>query len=615
MTLPHRGFLLSLLLGATLTCLLFLPGLPGGFILDDIFNIVENPGIRLQSLSPDAVLHAAFGNQFGGATRVLPTLTFALDYFRGNGLDPATFKITNIAIHGLTTVVLAWFLRDVLRVANTIPAQARWAALAMALVWAVHPLQVSSVLYVVQRMQTLETLFILLALWVYLKARLAQLEGRPGRTGWILAGLLWAIALGCKEDAVLLPAYLLALELTVLRFRAADPGLARKLQRGYLWMTVLGTVVFLLVVVPHFWSWDAYPRRDFSSYERLLTQGRVLCLYLWQMVFPLPSHMPFFYDWIQPSRGLLQPWTTLPAFMVLSALLASAWRFRHRRPLFALGILLFFFGHFVTSNVIGLELAFEHRNHFPLIGIVLATGDLLALATSRLQLHATSTIVACSLLLAALASATIFRARSWDSNLDLALTSTQLAPTSSRAWQTLCVTYYELGGGRRPDNPNLGKAIAACEQGAEVAKDSITSLTNVIVFKAIQGTLAQDDWDRYLDRLRHATMTPESASRIWVILDQVRNGISMDQDQVLEAIDTFNRRAPFRAIESTAIGYYILGHTRQPDRAYPYFAHAVKTTADPSFAEGIIEDLRKEGYPEWADQLQATALVERDKLP
>lgn len=607
MTLSHRAFLLCSLLCAALAYLLFMPGLPGDFVFDDTFNIVDNGGIQLQSLEPKAVLDAAFSTQFGGTTRVLPTLTFALDYYRGDGLNPATFKTTNIAIHALTTFVLAWFLRSLLLVAGITRTRAQWAALAMAVVWAAHPLQVSSVLYIVQRMQTLATLFVMLALWSYLKARQAQMEGRPGRTGWMLTGLLWAMALGCKEDAVLLPAYALAMELTVLRFRAADPGLARKLQRGYLIVTVLGAVAYLFVVAPHYWYSEAYPGRDFSTWERLLTQPRVLAIYLWEILLPMPSHMPFYYDWLQPSRGLLQPWTTLPAIMVLLTLLASAWHVRHRRPLFALGVLLFFAGHFVTSNVLGLELAFEHRNHFPLIGIVLAVGDLLALAASRFRIRATYSVPACALLLAALASATIVRARSWDSGLDLAQTSTRLAPESARAWNTLCVAYFDLGGGPKPDNPNLDKAIAACDNGAKVADDSITSLTNIIAFKAIQGSLAEADWDRYLDQLQRVTMTSENASTIWVILNKVRNGVHLDEGHVLETIDIVNRRKPFRSIESAAIGYFILGHTQRPDLAYPYFARAVQTTTDPSFSAGIIKDLREEGYPDWASGLRALA--------
>ena len=605
MTLPYRGFLTASLLCAALACLMLLPGLPGDFVFDDSYNIVQNVNIQLQSLQPAAVIDAAFSQQPGSATRVLPMLTFALDYYRGNGPDPITFKLTNIAIHALTTVVMAWFLRSLLLAVGVASTRARLLALALALAWAAHPLQVSSVLYVVQRMQTLATLFLVLALWSYLKARQAQMEGRPGRTNWLLSGLLWAVAFSCKEDAIALPAYTLALELTVLRFRALDPLLAHRLRRGYQLATVAGTSLFLFMVVPHFWSWDAYPTRDFSTIERLLSQGRVLCMYLWEIVLPLPSHMPFYYDWLQPSRGLLQPWTTLASLLLLSALLGAAWYLRHRRPLFALGIFLFFAGHFVTSNVIGLELAFEHRNHFPLIGVVLAVGDLLALVANRLELRTTLRATACALLLIALAATTAVRARSWDSGLALAQTSTQLAPTSGRAWNSLCVVWFELGGGPKADNPHLDKAIAACSKAADVGTDTIKSLTNIIAFKAIRGSVPEADWDRYLERLRYVTMTPDNASSIWVILNRARDGMPIDGDRVLEAIDMINQRAPFKPIESAAMGYFILGHTTQPGKAYPYFAQAVLTTTDPSFATGLINDLRTEGRPEWADELKA----------
>lgn len=606
MMLSHRGFLLCTLACAALAGLVFLPGLPGDFVFDDHINIVGNSGIELHSLTPTAILDTISSAQYGGITRILPTLTFAFDYYRGGGLDPATFKITSIAIHALTAAVLAWFLRSLLLATGTSQSRAQRTALAMALAWAVHPLQVSSVLYVVQRMQTLATMFVVLALWSYLKARQAQIEGRSGRTGWMLTGLLWAIALGCKEDAILLPGYLLAMELTVLRFRASDPALARRLQRGYLYAAALGATAFLLLIVPHYWSWDAHHNRNFSSYERLLTQGRVLCIYLWEILLPLPSHMPFYYDWLRPSRSLLQPWTTVPALLLLFALLAFAWKLRTRRPLFALGVFLFFIGHAITSNVVPLELAFEHRNHFPLIGVVLATGDLAALLASRFHFRPAPLAAACVLLLGGLSSATAIRANSWDSDLKLAQTSTRLAPSSTRAWNQLCVAYFNLGGGDKADNPYLDKAISACDRGAEADRNSIKTVTNIIAMKAIQGSLSPVDWDRYLERLRHVTMTPENASSIWVILNKARDGAPMDENRLLEAIETVSQRRPPKPVESAAMGYFILGHTQQPDKAYPYFARAVQSAKNPSFATGLIDELRKDGHPAWADSLEAT---------
>ncbi len=371
MTLQRRFLLLALLCVAAAT-LPFLFGLPGDFIFDDVPNIVQNGTLQLHSLTPSSLLDVLLYGQLSGQTRILPTLTFALDYYLGNGFNPLIFKVTNLAIHAATTLVLAFLMRNLLLLTDVTKRQAHWTALALALVWAIHPLQVSSVLYVVQRLQTMATLFLVLALLSYLSARQAQMEGNSGRRGWLFTGLLWMMALSCKEDAILLPVYTLALELTVLRFRAADPALTRKFQKSYRLAAALGAAAFFLVIVPHFWAWDAYSGRNFSSAERLLSQGRILCMYLWQILVPLPSHMPFYYDWLPPSRGLLHPWTTLPAWGLLLTLLGVAWHLRQRRPIFSLGIFLFFAGHFVTSNVIGLELAFEHRNHFPLIGIVLA---------------------------------------------------------------------------------------------------------------------------------------------------------------------------------------------------------------------------------------------------
>ena len=605
MTLNSRGFLLFFFLAATLACLPFLLGLPGAFVFDDGFNIVENPWIHLDSLNPSAIAEAAFSPEPGGHTRVIPTLSFALDYFRSGGLDPLTFKTTNIAIHGATAFVLALFFRRLLLLSYTDRKRAAWLSAVMAAAWAMHPLQVSSVLYVVQRMQTMSTLFLLLALLSYLKGRQAQIAGDSGRTHWMATGLLWMLAVACKEDAALLPAYTLALELTALRFEAADPALARKLRRGYAVATALGVAVYLLIVVPHYWAWGSYRGRDFSSYERLISQARILCMYLWQMVLPLPSHMPFYYDGYLPSRSLFQPWTTLPALLFHGALLATAWRLRHRRPLFSLGIFVFFAGHFVTSNVMGLELAFEHRNHLPLVGIVLAVADLFGLVANRRHLTAVQRVVAASTLLVVLAGTTAVRAHSWRSELSLALTSAKLAPTSARAWNDLCVARFNAGGGLTRQNPNLQQAANACGRAAELNKQSVVGLVNVLTYKSLLGTATDGDWNLYLTRLKTAPLKTENANSIWVLVNNAHRGVRLDENKLLDAIAIASNRRFFGPVEFASIGYFILGNTQQPERAYPYFSLAVQWSQNPSFTAQLIEDLRREGHPDWASQLES----------
>src|SRR5690606_9052884 len=179
----------------------------GDFIFDDTPNLINNPAIRLTQLSGQALADVLTSPQMSGTLRALPTLSFAVDYWRGGGPDPMVFKTTNLVIHALTACALAWFFHDLLLVAGVRGERARWLALALALAWAAHPLQVSSVLYAVQRIQTMGTLFLVLALWAYLHARHAQVQGRSGRKGLLLSALLWVVAMGCKEDSVLLPAY------------------------------------------------------------------------------------------------------------------------------------------------------------------------------------------------------------------------------------------------------------------------------------------------------------------------------------------------------------------------------------------------------------------------
>jgi len=214
------------------------PGLGGGFVMDDRGSIEKNEALQFDQLRGDALLHAAYSFQPGGGSRPIPMLTFALDQWRAGG-DAEAFKITNLLIHAITVVVLAFFVRKLLVLALWSAPRAAIGALVVATLWGIHPLQVSSVLYVVQRMQTLVTLFMLLALWAYLSMRHAQIEGRCGRQYGLLVLLFWAFGLACKEDAVLLPAYTLVVELTVLRFAAASESLGGILRKSYLAMTAL----------------------------------------------------------------------------------------------------------------------------------------------------------------------------------------------------------------------------------------------------------------------------------------------------------------------------------------------------------------------------------------
>jgi hypothetical protein len=600
-SLSHRFWLLASLC-ALFGGALLLPGLGGSFLLDDPPTITENAAVTITTLDAASLVQAASGFVAGGGSRALPMLTFALNYW-WNGPDPAAFKAVNIAIHALTTLSLAVFFRLLLTSAGWPSQRTALVAPALALAWAIHPLQVSSVLYVVQRMQTLGTLFLVLALWAYLKMRLAQIDGARSRQYGMLASLCWALALACKEDSVLLPAYTLALELTVLRFRSMQPELAQRLRRGYLLACAAAALVFLFFVLPHYWSWEHYRYRDFSSSERLLTQARVLAMYLGQILWPLPSHLPFYYDDLQPSRGLLQPWTTLPSLLLVVGLLELAWFLRQRRPLFALGIFLFFAGHAVSSNIIGLELAFEHRNHFPLIGAVLAIGDLLAAAYSRLRPNARILASACTVIFVALGLCTWQRAEAWGSPLGFARYSARIAPHSERALGTLCSTTFDLSTGK-PGTPFFDEALAACNQGANLSVGA-SALTSLVLLKTIDGSVRQSDWDRLFQRMRTVTMSPSNIGIIWHIIRYSSGDPRIDPSNVLTTLDIIANRAEFRPEEYAAFGYYALKNQLDDD-ALRYFIRAVQYSPTGSgLPAALVADLRREGLIFFAERIQA----------
>lgn len=607
----RRFFFLSIVVGL-LAALPFLPGFPGDFVFDDFPNIVNNQAIQMTHLDADGLSKAAFSPQPSGSLRALPTLSFALDFWRAGGAEPAAFKATNVLLQSLTALALAWMFRALLLVAKVPVQPARWIALALALAWAVHPLQVSSVLYTVQRIQTMATFFVVLALWAYLHARTAQIEGKSGRTGLLLAFLSWALALGCKEDAILLPAYTLALELTVLRFAAGDARIETRLRRSYLGATLLGFAVYCMFVIPHYWEWEAYPGRDFSSIERLLTQARMLCLYIWQIVLPLPRHMPFYFDWVQPSRGLLQPWTTLPALLLVAGLLALAWHQRHRRPLLSLGILWFFSAHFVASNVIGLELAFEHRNHFALAGAVLAIGSLLAEAANRLQIRTQTSAVIASLLIASLVCATAVRAREWQDRLSLARAITQHAPLSARGWVELCAGEYETGGGAVKDNPRLDAAIDACTKGTQAVPDSLNNPALLVVLKTLQGNVPVGDWELLQTRLATVYMSFDNCRAPLILSYNYRRGVAIDKRKLMDVLHTMMRRCDQNSFSAASVGYFVMNDLGEPEMALPYFMRAIEGAPphDP-FPAQLAMELRQKGRPDLARRIEQLAASRR----
>ncbi|WP_428302879.1 hypothetical protein, partial [Immundisolibacter sp.] len=354
-----------------LVALAYLPGLRGPFVFDDFPNILNNPAVALTELTPQALRTAALSNHSGPLGRPVAALSFGLDHYRAGGFYPLAFKLTNLAIH-LLNVLLVYAIA--VRLARRLGASEGAVAVGVfcALLWGLHPLQLTSVLYVVQRMTSLAGTFTLAAVLCWIEAR-GRWGQRPA-TGWLLAcGGLFVLGVFTKENAILLPLYLAVIEWCLWRPSAVDdPG--RRMANRFFALTLLAPMLVglaVLAVKPGLLL-DGYASRPFTLGERLLTEARVLWFYVGLIALPTPARLGLYHDDIAISTWLLDPWTTLLALDGWALALGAAFLLRRRAPAFTFGVLWFLAGHALESTVVPLEIAHEHRNYLPSLGLVFA---------------------------------------------------------------------------------------------------------------------------------------------------------------------------------------------------------------------------------------------------
>jgi len=214
-----------LLGGAVVLCgviaVAYAAGLSAPFLMDDRESIEENPTI--ESLWPiGRVLWypAAGGRTIDG--RPVLNLSFAVSRALC-GPSARAYRLGNLAIHAANAVLLWMLAARVLRAARgcEAPRTDGWpsgplvAAFVAAAIWAVHPLGVMAVTYVVQRAESLSALFMLVAVLAAVVGIEVDASGRPNRLVSVVA-----LAAGCagatKETAVAVPFITIAIDRAVL---------------------------------------------------------------------------------------------------------------------------------------------------------------------------------------------------------------------------------------------------------------------------------------------------------------------------------------------------------------------------------------------------------------
>ena len=345
-----------------LVFLIYSSNLEGPFVFDDGNNIKNNPAIRLTQLSWSGLKDAASKSPL--PNRPLAYVSFALNYYF-HGYRPVGFRLVNILIHMSAGGFLFLFIKTTLG----LPAlqsrfgNSRWLPYIAVLIWLIHPLHIQSVTYIVQRMNSMVSMFYILAMLCYTRARLTQ----SPTIKWLLAAACLVsgiLALGTKETATTLPGFILLYDWFFFQ------DLSRQWLKRHL-PFLIG--VFILLIGVSLIYLDGHPfERILSRYEllnftltqRVVTEFRVVILYLSLLIYPHPNRLNLDYDF-PISHSLIDPITTLAALMVIVGLIGIACLLAKKDRLISFCLLWYFGNLVIESSLIGLELVFEHRTYLP----------------------------------------------------------------------------------------------------------------------------------------------------------------------------------------------------------------------------------------------------------
>jgi len=576
----------------------YLPGLKGSFIFDDLSNLGE--------MSKYGDMHhwdnaqKFISNGIAGPTgRPVSLLTFVPQADAWLAQNAFPFKVVNLMIHLLCGVLLFWVTRLLLSAYGEIKEQKiAWIALLTTSFWLLHPLMLSTTLYVIQRMTQLSLLFSLMAIIGYFKGR-SLLNIKP-----YLAYTLMTISLGIgtllatfsKENGALLPLLILVIEF-------CNPNPINKpiwqWRALCLWLPS-SAIAFMLI---HYidLSPDPWSNRNFNQIERLLTECRVVTDYLAQLFIPRIEGYGFFQDGFLISKGWVSPPSTLYSALFLLFLFISSLLVKKKHPFITLAILFFFAAHLMESTVIGLELYFEHRNYVAAIFLFLPVAAGLHALSEKIKPNIV--IFISVLILAFLTMMTWQRALLWSNTDKLTLYWAQNSPDSPRAQSTIANILMQNG--------HYQEANEVIERALQKRPESGLLALQLLLQKIEEGSVSQQDFikTKQLISSQRADIQAAIAIRevIFFTLDKPQI-IAQYGDDLISLLDEVLRNPSYLKIKDVQnyvifMQGQILTLQKKPDLAYEHFSQSLALSGDVDDGLNMVIILGNAGYLEQALKL------------
>lgn len=329
------------------------------FLFDDLVHIVQNK--RIESLS-------SIGTLVSGRRPVID-MTLAANYALSARETVRSYHVVNLTIHLLVALALYGIVhRSLSRISESsrIARSARSLALATSLIWVVHPLLTQSVTYLIQRAESLMSLFYLLTLYCLIRGAESK-----HRLAWSLAAVA-TCAFGMGSKAVMLTAPVAALcydraflsgsfSLSLKRRWGLYLGLASTW--GVLWWCGVARSVIAPVSDS---ATVGFGFKGITPLTYALTQPEVVLRYLTLSVWPRGLCLDYVWPTVASIGAAVAPMSILLIFAGVFVALVR----RNLQLAFVAGW--FFFVLLPTSSFIPIkDVLFEHRAYLPSAGVVL----------------------------------------------------------------------------------------------------------------------------------------------------------------------------------------------------------------------------------------------------
>ncbi len=421
--------------------------------------------------------------------RKVTSLTFSINHYL-SPFSPAYFRLVNILIHIFNSLLIYLLAYRTMALIPTGTADLKkhlppgdedtsfYTAFAASMLFALHPLNINAVAYIVQRMASLATMFVLLSLLFYITAAMSDKRLKTAAFYILSAASLLAGILS-KENAVMaVPLILIYDYIFITRFKVKL--LIRKV------IAIAGIGVISIGLTSYYLGFHRtfmellrmlfnlnQPLKEtgwmavdvyWTPLQHILTEFRVVSKYISLIFVPLPELLVFD-NWGFPlSGGIISPFTTLISIIfILGLLIFSVLKVR-RLPLLCFGILWFITAISLESFfALGSDLYYEHRNYLPLSGLLIGVAGQ-AVVAFKDRADKKTVLITITVLSLTLGSMTFMRNFVWKDSVTLWEDTLKKNPSNIRALMSLGNAYMKL--------PDFGKAKGYYKEAVRISNQA-----------------------------------------------------------------------------------------------------------------------------------------------